>query len=88
MTSIGVSLYSLKRSSLNPSELETRLALVSGRFGNDRAIDEQIGFRSDNMLEWQSFATSRKRLQDMQYKCKVQLSFNNFDRLDLYYKSA
>lgn len=88
MTSIGVSLYSLKRSSLNPSELETRLALVSGRFGNDRVIDEQIGFRSDNMLEWQSFATSRKRLQDMQYKCKVQLSFNNFDRLDLYYKSA
>lgn len=88
LTSIGVSLYSLKPSSGIPSELETRLTLVSGRFDNDKVIDEEIGFKSDDLLEWQTFATSRKRLQDMEYKCKVQLSFNHFDRLDLYYKSA
>lgn len=88
MTSIGISLYSLKPSSAVPSELETRLMLVSGRFSNEHLIDEEIGFRSDDLLEWQNFATSRKRLQDMQYKCKLELSFNHFDRLDLYYKSA
>lgn len=87
MTSLGISLYSLKPSSSVPSELETRLALVSGRFENERVIDEPIGFKSDYLLDWQTFATSRYRLQDMQYKCKIQLSFNHFDRLDLYVKS-
>lgn len=87
MTSLGISLYSLKPSSSVPSELETRLALVSGRFENERVIDEPIGFKSDYLLDWQTFSTSRYRLQDMQYKCKIQLSFNHFDRLDLYVKS-
>lgn len=87
MTSLGISMYSLKPSSSVPSELETRLALVSGRFENERVIDEPIGFKSDYLLDWQNFTTSRYRLQDMQYKCKIQLSFNHFERLELYIKS-
>ena len=87
MTSLGISMYSLKPSSSVPSELETRLALVSGRFENERVIDEPIGFKSDYLLDWQNFSTSRYRLQDMQYKCKIQLSFNHFERLELYIKS-
>lgn len=87
MTRIGVSLYSLSPSSNVPSELETRLSLVSGRYGNENVIDEGIGFKSDYLLNWQEFATSRKRLQDMRYKCRIRLSFNHFDHLDLFIKS-
>ena len=89
MAVLGASLFSLKTANPNRPDqhLETRLQLISGRYGNDPMIDEVIGFDDTKLGVWQNLTTSRHHLMDMQYKCDVYLYFNNFERLDLYAKS-
>lgn len=90
LTTLGVSLFSLDLANpSNPNQkLKTRIKLVSGRYSNSYLIDEEIGYDDTKMNVWQDFHTSRHRLLDMQYKCKVWLEFNDFEKLDLYFKSA
>lgn len=90
MVTLGTSLFSLKKANPNnPNQhLETRLQLVSGKYSNSYLIDEQIGFDDTLLSAWQDFQTSRQHLMDTTYTCEVWLYFNNFEQLDVYFKSA
>lgn len=90
LTTLGISLFSLKVANPNnPNQkLTTKLQLVSGRFANDYMINEELGFDDTKLNMWQNFSTSKHKLYDMGYICNVYLEFNNFEQLDIYYKSA
>lgn len=90
LVSLGISLFNLKKTNpSNPSKhTECRIQLVSGKYSNSYLIDEELGFDGSLLSAWQDFITSRQHLLDTTYTCQVWLYFNDFEQLDIYYKSA
>lgn len=88
MVKLGAAIYSLKRCNSDGTPCECRIQLMSGRFGNQLMIDEPVDFDDRLLGVWQAVESSRQKLTDMQYECKVLLQFNHFEQLDIYIKSG
>lgn len=88
MTKLGVSLSSLKLCNKDGHKPSVRLQLMSGRYGNELLIDEALDFDDSKLGVWQNLETSRTKLLDMQYKCRVLLQFDDFETLDVYMKAG
>lgn len=88
MAKLGSMLCSLKRANANGKPCECRLQLMAGRFGSELVIDEKVDFNDTKLGIWQKLETSRQKLMDMKYKCRVLLYLNNFEELDFYVKAA
>lgn len=86
MTSIGASLYSLKAA--NPDHpdqmVETRIQLATGQNFDQMKIDEEVHFDDRIITTWQNVSSSRYALHEMNWDCQVFLTFNNWERLDVY----
>lgn len=89
-TTIGAMLFSLKTA--NPDHpdqtVDTRIQLLSGQYMNKYLIDENVFFDDRIHNTWQSVQSSRYALKDMNWACQVFLTFNNWERLDIYIKSG
>lgn len=90
MTVIGSALFSLAPA--NPGHpdqmVETRIQLATGQDFDDFKIDEEVHFDDRITDSWQEVQSSRYRLTDMKWDCQVFLTFNNWERLDLYIRYA
>lgn len=89
LVKIGASLCMLKRANPDGRKATVRVQLMSGQFGNELIIDEQVDLDSNALSAWQEVASSRVKVMGLgSYPCRVRLSFTDFEELDLYLKSG
>ena len=83
---IGVEIYAVNDP--NPGRpgdtMDTRMQLASWQYAKDPLIDEPVAFDGSRTNTWQSFSSSRYRLDNVTSLCDAYVSFNNFERLDVY----
>lgn len=83
---IGVDIYAINDP--NPGRpgdtMETRMQLASWQYAKDPLIDESVSFDGGRTNVWQSFSSSRYRLSNVTSLCDGYVTFNNFERLDVY----
>ena len=64
--------------------MDTRMQLASWQYAKDPLIDEPVAFDGSRTNTWQSFSSSRYRLDNVTSLCDGYVSFNGFERLDVY----